>query len=162
MKRNFTLGELGIWLPQKNTSYMIERFIVSYLSDILSLSIMYCIFLPYQNVLNLSIFWFAKNLIKFRTVRKYENYIHLRGVKYMNPPKKYLLHEREIHSVLYLGHFESLYHVMYFFAESDCSKFFNNLILPKIKKFRTVRKYEKYFHLRGAGYIAPPKKIPFA
>ena len=63
---------------------------------------------------------------KFRTVRKYEDYekqFHLRGAGYMAPPKKYLLHDREIHSVLHLGHFESLYHVMYFFALSDCSEF---------------------------------------
>ena len=41
----------------------------------------------------------------------------------MAPPKKYLLHDREIHSVLHLGHFESLYHVMYFFAVSVSFKF---------------------------------------
>ena len=56
MKSTFTWGEPIIWLPTKNTFYMIERFIVSYLLDILSLSIMLCIFLPYQSVLNLSIF----------------------------------------------------------------------------------------------------------
>ena len=42
----------------------------------------------------------------------------------MAPPKKYLLHD-DRKSVLDLGHLEYLYHVMYFFALSDCSKFVN-------------------------------------
>ena len=66
---------------------------------------------------------FQPNINKLRTVRKDEKNIRLRGAGYMSPPKKYLLHDREIHSVLHLGHFESLYHVMYFFALSDCSVF---------------------------------------
>ena len=45
----------------------------------------------------------------------------------MTPPKKYRLHDREIPTVLNLGHFESLHHVMYFFAVPDCSKFLNIL-----------------------------------
>ena len=49
--------------------------------------------------------------------------LDLRGAGYIAPPEKYLLHDREIHSVLYLGHYESLYHVMYFFDFLDCSKF---------------------------------------
>ena len=49
--------------------------------------------------------------------------IHLRGAGYIAPPKKYLLHNREIHGVLFLGHYESLYHVIYFFDFLDRSKF---------------------------------------
>ena len=74
---------------------------------------------------------------KFRTVRKYEDYekeFHLRGAGYMAPSKKYLLHDREIHSVLPLRHFESLYHVLYFFAISECSKFVNILVCKKFNK----------------------------
>ena len=43
----------------------------------------------------------------------------------MTPPKKYLLHDREILYVLLVGHFESFYYVMYFFGFVDCSKFIN-------------------------------------
>ena len=67
---------------------------------------------------------------KFRTVLKVEKYIHPGGVGFITPPEKYLLHDREILSVLCLRHFESLYHVMYFFGFQDCSKFMNILILP--------------------------------
>ena len=63
----------------------------------------------------------------------------------MAPPKKYLLHDREIYSVLHFGHFESLYHVMYFFLLhqtvlnlSIYSQILINLEQPNIDKFRTV------------------------
>ena len=49
--------------------------------------------------------------------------LDLRRAGYIAPPEKYLLHDREINSVLYLGHYESLYQVMYFFDFLYCSKF---------------------------------------
>ena len=43
----------------------------------------------------------------------------------MTPPKKYLLYDREIPYVLFVGHFESFYYVMYIFGFVDYSKFIN-------------------------------------
>ena len=98
---------------------------------------------------------------KFRTVLKVENYIHPGGVGYITPPEKYLLHDREILSVFCLTHFESLYHVIYFFGFLDCSKFLNIFIVLQVlkyDKFRTVLKVEKYIHPGGVGYITPQEK----
>ena len=71
---------------------------------------------------------------KFRTVLKVEKYIHPGGVGYITPPEKYLLHDREILSVLCLRHCESLYHVMYFFGFLDCSKFLKFKILINLEQ----------------------------
>ena len=51
----------------------------------------------------------------------------------MTPPKKYLLHDREILYVLFVGHFESFYYVMYFFGFVDCSKFIHIYFWEHVK-----------------------------
>ena len=99
-------------------------------------------------------------LIKFRTVKKYEENIHLKGAGYMTPPKKCFLHNREIFSVLYLRHFESLYHVMFFLLYQTVPNLSKFMFQPNINKLRTVRKDEKNIHLKGAGFMSPPQKIP--
>ena len=52
----------------------------------------------------------------------------------MTPPKKYLLHDREIPYVLFVGHFESFYYVMYIFGFVDwcliLSIFFTYAVRP--------------------------------